>query len=177
MIQISGISRSWLLIQPWCHRFVEAGSAIWFRWKIPFWCKSCTKWIGRRWLCWLPGHGSVPILTLTPLPTFQAKPSRMRGITLHKAFQMIEPFGIFELGRSLIQSRRGVGAMYLWVITYVQRLWVEISLQPTFAAKIFANRRVFFRPHPPNSFGLSIWSHFTQGRTLYSLFPVQRKWE
>ena len=62
-------------------------------------------------------------------------------------------------------------------MTYVHRLWVEMSLQPIFAAKSFAKKEVFFMPQPPITFGLAIWSHLTQGRTFWSFFHDHRKVE
>ena len=56
----------------------------------------------------------------------------------------------------------------------IHKIWVEMSRHPTFAAKAFAKKKIFFIPHPPSDFGLAIWSHFTQGSTFYSFFPVHR---
>ena len=65
--------------------------------------------------------------------------------------------------------------MYLGMITSVHKLWVEMSHHPAFAAKAFAKKNIFFIPHPPSNFGLAIWSHFTQGSTFCSFFPIHRK--
>ena len=69
---------------------------------------------------------------------------------------MMDPFGGFLDPVSLIQSKIGVGEMYLWIMTYVHRLWVEMSLHPNFVAKYFAKKEVFFMPQPSNAFDLAI---------------------
>ena len=166
--QMCGISSAQLPYQPWFQRFVETRSTTWLRWKRPFCCRWRTSCPGRRWFCWLPGQGYAPILTLSPFPIFHTIPLCMRGKSLHIYFQIIE---------CLIKFTRGIREMYLWVITYVQRLWVEMSLHPAFTTRYFANKMDFLSPHPPISLGLETWSHFTHGRTLCSLFPVHRNFE
>ena len=69
---------------------------------------------------------------------------------------MMDPFGGFLDPISLIQSKIGVGEMYLWIMTYVHILCVFMSLQPNFVAKSFAKKEVLFMPHPPNDFGHAI---------------------
>ena len=59
-------------------------------------------------------------------------------------------------------------------MTYVHKIWVEMSHHPTFAAKSFEKNKIFFKPQPPRDFGLAIWSHFTQGSTFFSFFPIHR---
>ena len=39
--------------------------------------------------------------------------------------------------------------MYLWMMTSVHRLWVEMSLHPNFDAKAFAKKEVFLCPSLP----------------------------
>ena len=68
---------------------------------------------------------------------------------LHKAFQMMDPFGDFLVPISLIQSKIEVGEMYLWIMTYAHKLWVEMSLHPNFDAKVFAKKEVFLCPSLP----------------------------
>ena len=90
--------------------------------------------------------GVRPILTFVPFPTFQTSPSDISEKYLHRDFQITDPIGGFLDPISLIQSRIGVGEMYLWIITSVYRLWVEMSLHPSFAASAFAKKGVFFIP-------------------------------
>ena len=91
----------------------------------------------------------------------------MSGRALHNDFQIIEPFGRLVFPMSLIQSRRGVGVMYFWMMTSVHKLWVEMTRYPAFAANAFAKKNIFFIPQPPSDFGWAIWSHFTQGSTFF----------
>ena len=65
----------------------------------------------------------------------------------------MEPIGGFFDPISLIQSRIEVGEMYFWVMTSVHRIWVEMSLHPSFATSTFAKKGVCFIAQPPNAFG------------------------
>ena len=156
---------------------VEIGSAIWFKWKHPFWWISWINCWGRMWFWALPSQESTPILTFVLSPTFQTRPSDISEKDLHKDFHMMDPLLCFLNSKSLIQSRIEVGVMYLWVITSIHRLYVVMSLHPNFAAKALAKKVVFLMPQPPNAFGLAIWSHFTHGRTFWSFFSAHRKYE
>ena len=109
----------------------------------------------------LPSHGSTPILTFVMSPIFQTKPSEISEKDFHKALQIMDPFGGFMVPISLIQSRIRVGETYLWMMTSIHRLLVEMSLQPIFAAKDFTKKKVFLMSQPPITFGLAIWSHLT----------------
>ena len=88
---------------------------------------------------------------------------------------MIEPVGRFVLPMSPIQSRRGFGDMYFWMMTSIHNIWVEMRRHLAFAASAFAKKNIFLIPHPPSDFGFAIWSHFTQGRNFSSFFPFHRK--
>ena len=129
------------------------------------------------WFWALLGEGSALIMTFVPSPTFQTIPSEIIEKEWYKAFQIMDLDGGFLDPISLIQSRIGVGDMYFWVMTSIHRLWVEMSLHPSFVARAFAKKGVFLIPHPPNAFGYAIWSHFIHGRTFWSFFPNHRKFE
>ena len=61
----------------------------------------------------------------------------------------MDPFGGFFDSIFLIQSKIGAGEMYLWIMTYVHKLWVEMSLHRNFHAKAFAKKEVFLCPSLP----------------------------
>ena len=68
----------------------------------------------------------------------------------------MDPIGGILDPISFIQSKIGVGEMYFWVTTSIHRIWVEMSLYPSFAASAFQKKGVFFIPQPPNAFGRAI---------------------
>ena len=71
------------------------------------------------------------------------------------AFQIMDP-PVCDLFGSLIHSRIDLGEMHFWEITSVQRLVVEINLQPILAASDLEKRKIFFKPQPSRAFGVAM---------------------
>lgn len=107
---------------------------------------------------------------LSPISHFSSKPIFNNVKRIYWSFPH-NGSSIYDLARSLIQSRVVLGEIYYWIITFVHNLVEDTRHHPVFIAKSFEKRKIFFNPHPPIAFKTKILSYRAHGIIYFSLFP------
>lgn len=121
-----------------------------------------------------PSQGSPPIFTLFPPPFLRTSHFPIRGNALTIAFQTIDappwPFTLFLIYSSIDLGLCILPSLFCPIVLHCTKISTNFL-----SAKTIPNRYMFLSPHPPSSFRVADFFHFTKGIHSSSLLPVQRK--